>query len=662
MTALAIAFVCWTVGAIGAWLLRHRAAGTWLGATGAIAGGVAGVVATLDGMFSESALAWRGAWSVPGGALGFRLDSLAAVFLLPIAVIGALCAIYGVEYLRKHSHGRSIGGALAAYNLLLLSMAAVVTASDMVLFLVSWELMTLSSWALVIHDHDERAVRAAGLEYLIAAHLATIALLLLAVFFAARSGSFEITALIGHQVVPRGVFFVLALIGFGTKAGIVPLHVWLPDAHPAAPSHVSALMSAVMITMGFYGLARFLPLLGAPELWWAYVLMTLGGVGAVGGVLFAIAQRDVKRVLAYSTIENAGIVTLAIGLGLLGTALGQPALAGIAWMAALLHIWNHAFAKALLFLGFGAVAQAAQSRNLDALGGLLRRWRVVGGVLVIGAASMAALPGLNIFTSEWLLLRGLFLGVLALRGTPQVALLSSVGVIAFTGGIAVACFVRLIGIGLLGTPRTAEAADAPSPGWAMRLPMLVFAAVCVLMAASPARVGATLANAVRIVAPSAETGGARAALEPLALLLPLIAAGLLLVVALRGVATSALARRRAPTWGCAYDAPTAAMQYSSTSFSEPLTRIMQPLLQTTTLQEGALPSRADAALPSAMRWNSVTEDSALVNLYQPLFALVSRASARVRTLHTARVTSSLLYVVGTVLVLLALSLLPAVSR
>lgn len=662
MTALAIAFVCWMVGAIGAWLLRRRAAGSWLGATGAIAGGVAGLVAALEGMTSESALAWRGAWSVPGGALGFRLDSLAAFFLLPIAVIGALCAMYGVEYLRRHAHGRPIGGALAAYNLLMLSMAMVVTASDMVLFLVAWELMTLSSWALVIHDHDERAVRAAGLEYLIAAHLATIALLLFAVFFASGSGNFEITALIGHQVVPRGVFFVLALIGFGTKAGIVPLHVWLPDAHPAAPSHVSALMSAVMITMGFYGLARFLPLLGPPDVWWAYVLMTLGGAGAVGGVLFAIAQRDVKRVLAYSTVENAGIVTLAIGLGLLGTALGQPALAGIAWMAALLHIWNHAFAKALLFLGFGAVAQAAQSRNLDALGGLLRRWRVVGGVLVIGAASMAALPGLNIFTSEWLLLRGLFVGVVALHGMPQVALLSSVGVIAFTGGIAVTCFVRLIGVGLLGTPRTAEAANAPPPGWAMRLPMLVFAAVCVLMAASPARIGAALANAVLIVAPAAETGGARAALEPLALLLPLIAAGILLVVALRGVATSALARRRAPTWGCGYDAPTAAMQYSSASFSEPLTRIMQPLLQTTTLQEGALPSRAGAALPSAMRWTSVTEDSALVNLYQPLFALIGRASARVRTLHTARVASSLLYVVGTVLVLLALSLLPAVSR
>ena len=602
MTALTIAFVCWTVGAIGAWLLRHRSASTWLGAAGAILGGAAGIVAALEGMTSESAIAWRGAWSVPGGALGFRLDSLAGFFLLPIAVIGALCATYGVEYLRRHAHGRPIGGALSAYNLLLLSMAMVVTASDMVLFLVAWELMTLSSWALVIHDHDERTVRAAGLEYLIAAHLATIALLLLAVFFAARSGSFEITALIGEQLVPRGVFFALALIGFGTKAGIVPLHVWLPDAHPAAPSHVSALMSAVMITMGFYGLARFLPLFGPPDLWWGYLMMTLGGAGAVGGVLFAIAQRDVKRVLAYSTVENAGIVTLAIGLGLLGTALGQPALAGIAWMAALLHIWNHAFAKALLFLGFGAVAQAAKSRNLDALGGLLRRWRVVGGVLVIGAASMAALPGLNIFTSEWLLLRGLFGGVVALRGMPQVALLSSVGVIAFTGGIAVACFARLIGIGLLGTPRTDEAANAPSPGWAMRLPMLVFAAVCVLLAASPAQVGATLAKAVLIVAPAAETSGARAALGPLALLLPLIVAGLLLVIALRGVATSALARRGAPTWGCGYEAPSAAMQYTSASFSEPLTRIVQPLLRTRTMKEGSA---------SISRWRGIAERDAL---------------------------------------------------
>ncbi len=659
MTALALALACWTVGAIGAWLLRRREAGTWLGAGGAVAGGTAAAVAALQELSRASALVWRGTWSVPGGALGLRFDSLAAFFLLPIAVIGALCAIYGVEYLRHHSHGRPVGGALAAYNLLVLSMAVVVTASDMVLLLVAWELMTLSSWALVVHSHEEKAVRLAGLEYLIAAHLATIALFLLAVFFAGRSGSFAITALVGDQVVPRGLFFVLALIGFGTKAGIVPMHVWLPDAHPAAPSHVSALMSAVMITMGFYGLARFLPLFGAPELWWAYVLLALGGMGAVGGVLFAIAQRDVKRVLAYSTVENAGIVTIAMGLGLLGTALGQPTLAGIAWMAALFHIWNHAFAKALLFLGFGAVAQAAGSRNLDALGGMLRRWRVAGSALVVGAAAMAAMPGLSIFTSEWLLLRGLFLGVLALDGMPQVAMLLSIAAIAFTGGLAVVCFVRLIGIGLLGNPRTVAAADAPPPGWAMRMPMLAFAAVCVVIAAMPGQIGTVLASTALLVAPAAETGVARAALEALAFLLPMIAASVLLIVALRGVATSALARRRAATWGCGFDAPTAAMQYSGTSFSEPLTSVMHPLLQTTTSLEGAFPTRAGMG---AARWTSFTEDTVLANIYQPLFALVGRAGARLRTLHRAHVTSSLLYVVGTVLALLALSLLPGVRR
>jgi formate hydrogenlyase subunit 3/multisubunit Na+/H+ antiporter MnhD subunit len=659
LTLLSIALACWFVGAIGAWLFRRGAVGTWLGVGGPIAGGAAGTAAALEGLSSVPALVWQGTWSVPGGTFGIRLDPLAAFFLLPIAVIGALCAIYGVEYLRQHAHGRPIGGALAAYNALVLSMAMVVTASDMVLFLVAWELMTLSSWALVVYSHEERAVRVAGLEYLVAAHLATIALFLLAVFLAAKSGSFAITALVGDTVVPRALLFVLALIGFGTKAGIVPLHVWLPDAHPAAPSHVSALMSAVMITMGFYGLARFIPLLGPPELWWAYLLLTLGSVGAVGGVSFAIVQRDVKRILAYSTVENAGIVTIAIGLGLLAAAVGQPALAGIAWMAALLHIWNHAFAKALLFLGFGAVAQAARSRNLDALGGILRRWRVVGSALVIGAAAMASLPGLNIFTGEWLLLRGLFQGVVTLGGAPQVVVLCAIGMIAFTGGIAVLCFVRLVGIGLLGTPRTVEAADAPSPGWAMRVPMLVFAAVCVLGAALPARIGDVLANVVSVVAPTAVTSGARTALEPLAWLLPVLAATVFLIVALRSVATRTLARRQASTWGCGYDAPTAAMQYSSTSFSEPLATVMHPLLHTTTVQEGTLSLRAGT---SPVRWTSFTEDIVLAGVYLPLFAVVRRASARVRALHTARVTTSLLYVVGTVVALLALSLLPGLRQ
>lgn len=655
MTALAVGFAGWALGACGGFLLRRRPAGVRLGAGGAIVGAVAMGVAGAEALAGRAAQLWHAPWSVPVGVLALRIDPLAAVFLLPLAAVGMLGAVYGVAYLRRHAHGGQIGGSLAAYDVLLLSMALVVTANDLVLLLVAWELMTLSSWALVVSDHDDPAVRAAGLQYLVAGHLATAALLLLALFLGSGSGTFEIAALSLPAAVPAWLLFGLALIGFGTKAGIVPLHVWLPDAHPAAPSHVSALLSSVMITMGFYGLARFLPLLGPPAIWWGYLLMVLGAVGAAGGVAFAIAQRDVKRVLAYSTVEHAGLVTLAVGLGLLATATGQPVLAGLAWTGALLHLWNHALAKALLFLGFGALAQGAGSRSLDALGGVLRRWPLVGGVLVLGAAAMASLPGLNIFTSEWLLLRGLLQGAAASRGFVQVALLGGTLAIVCAGGLAVACFARVAGVGLAGSPRTAGADIAPRPGWAMVVPLLILAGACALIGALPGSAAGTLSAAVAVIAPAADARVAVSALRPIAVVGPLVAAGTVLLFALRRAVGRRSPERQAATWGCGYAVPTVAMQYTSTSFAQPLTRVLEPVLRTE--RRLVVDSGSGRLWPRATSWASRTADRALVGLYVPVFAAIARAGARARAYHQDRVTGSLLYIGATVLVVLALLVL-----
>ena len=641
-------------------MLRRHAAGVLFGSGGAIAGAAAAGLAGAQALALEGPQSWHTAWSVPAGMLALRLDPLAGVFLLPLAAVGGLCAVYGVAYLRGHAHGRPIGGSLAAYNVLLLSMALVVSANDIVLLLVAWELMTLSSWALVVSDHDAPAVREAGLQYLVAGHVATAALVLLALFLEdGGSGGTLDAAARSAATVPPGLLFGFALIGFGTKAGVVPLHVWLPDAHPAAPSHVSALMSAVMITMGFYGLARFIPLFGPPALWWGYFLIVLGALGAAGGVAFAIAQRDVKRALAYSTVENAGLVTLAMGLGLLATAEGQPVLAGLAWTAALLHLWNHAFAKALLFLGFGAIVQGAKSRNLDALGGFLRGWPLVGGVLVIGAAAMAALPGLNLFASEWLLLRGLLYGAVAMGGIARVVLLGSVLAIALVGGLAVVCFVRLVGVGLSGSPRSPQAEAARRPGWAMVLPLVLLTAACVIIGAIPSHVASALSRAVSVIAPGADVQAAQMVLGPLAMVAPLLAVVTAAVYALRGRTGLRSAEQRS-TWGCGYAAPTVAMQYTATSLAQPMTRILQPLLHT---EVRHLVDPAPAAIwPSAARWASRTADRVLVSLYLPLFAAVARAGRRLRAYHQARVTASLLYIGATVLVVLALLFLPGARR
>lgn len=664
MNALALALACWILSAFIVLLLQRWRGAAALGTTGAVLGGAAATMAAIAAFGAPSPKHWAMPWSWPGGGLALRLDALAAVFLLPVAVIGGLCAIYGLAYLRHHVRHRqpagSVASSIAAYNALLFSMALVVTADNVLLLLIAWELMTLSSWALVVSDHEAPAVRAAGLQYLIAGHVATAALILFGLLIAAASGTFMISALSIralelHAAVPAGVLFLLAVIGFGTKAGIVPMHVWLPDAHPAAPSHVSALMSAVMITMGFYGLARFIPLLGDPAQWWGYLLMALGASGAAGGIAFGLAQRDVKRVLAYSTVENAGLVTLAIGVALLGTAIHEPVLVGLAWTAALFHIWNHALAKTLLFLGFGAAAQAAGSRSLDAMGGVLRRWPLIGALLLLGSVAIASMPGLNVFTSEWLLLRVLFAGVVSLHGAPQIALAGGIIALALTGGIAVACFTRLAGLGLLGSSRTPAAAVMRAPGWMLRLPLVACAGGCLIVAAVPSRVSAALAGAVRLVAPAADLNAVRAMLEPLALLLPLLAAVAVALLLLRALARRSALRREDSTWGCGYTLPTPRMQYTSTSFGEPLTRVLQPILRADThfvMKVGDL--RSSATWPLAAAWESNTEDRLLVRLYVPIVHAVRRAGLRLRAFHSPRIQQSLMYVIVTVLVLLGL--------
>jgi formate hydrogenlyase subunit 3/multisubunit Na+/H+ antiporter MnhD subunit len=664
VSLLGFALAVWLGGALLAWLLKSRpGAARFAGAGSALAGsalGLAGAAATLLGAGPEI---WSHAWAVPFGSLSLRLDPLAAVFILPVCIVGGPCAQYGGAYLLPYAGERPIGAPLASYNLLLASMTLVCLADNLLVFLVAWELMTLSSWALVVQEHERETVRQAGRRYLVAAHLATGALLLLVLLLSAGGGSFELSGLSFNSTgnstgtgAPAALLFLLALAGFGTKAGIVPCHVWLPDAHPAAPSHVSALMSAVMITMGFYGLARFVPLLGPPPppLWWGLLLMVLGVAGALGGIAFAMAQRDVKRILAYSTIENAGIIALAFGVGLIGTTLNQPGLAALGWLGGLLHLWNHALFKSLLFLGYGAAAQRVHSRDAEEMGGLLRRWRAVGALMVLGAAAIAALPGLNGFTSEWVILYGLLSGGVQLRGASQVALLAAVPALALTGALAAACFARLTGVTLLGEPRSEGARDAEAPGWEMWLPMALLAALCVVAAWVPDQAIALLAPAVESLTPGAGAAPVALVVTPLGSVAMLVALTLGFGVTLGWLLARRAGIRRAPTWGCGYPHPAPRMQYTASSFAEPITRIFQPLLHSR-VERGA---RLSGPWPEAASWRSVTPDRVLEGLWDPMFKSVERALLRLRGLQRGLLSTYLLYIVLTVLALVASMILP----
>ena len=319
------------------------------------------------------------AWNMPGGSLTFGLDGLSAFFCLPILLVSPLAALYGCQYLAHEK--KPLGPASFFYNVLTASMLLLLAARNGLLFLVIWEVMAISSFFLVVFDDEHAHVRQAGWTYLVAAHIGTGALLVLFALFGKQANSldFDLMAKAALSPTMAGILFVLAVIGFGTKAGFIPLHVWLPEAHPAAPSHVSALMSGVMIKTGIYGLLRILTLLGHPSAAWGWTLVIIGLVSGILGVAFALAQHDLKRLLAYHSVENIGIIALGIGAGLLGLAWNQPALAVLGFGGGILHVLNHAVFKSLLFLGAGAVVHSTGTRDIDHLGGLIKsmRWTAV---------------------------------------------------------------------------------------------------------------------------------------------------------------------------------------------------------------------------------------------------------------------------------------------
>lgn len=652
MSLLLLALGVWVLGAVAALALQRWQAGALISTCAAVTGGLATAWSAGTVLRAGVVQLWLSNWQRVGEG-GLRLDPLAAAFLLPLGIVAAACAVFGLVYLRAHVSDAAVARSFASYNALLASMALVLTANNLVLLIIAWELMTLTSWALVVSDHSDPTTRAAGLLYLIAGHLGTAALLLLVLFIGVANQSFRFDTA-GGIGAPAGLLFVLMVIAFGTKAGIFPFHVWLPDAHPAAPSHVSALMSASMITMGFYGLIRFITL-GEPSTVWAYTLIFLGACGAVGGIAFAIAQRDVKRLLAYSTVENAGIATIGIGLGLLGDATGNSVVAAFGWAAAFLHIWSHALVKAGLFIGFGAIVQAAGTRQLDQLGGVLRAWPLLGGLLVFMSAAMVAIPGLNLFASEWLLLNGLLQAGLQSDMISRAVCFGAVVALSLTAATAIACFTRIVGVVLLGSSRSADLQFVAVPGRLIWGPVGFLAGLAVLISLAPQVVVTFLSASIATVSSGSDTTQLPLALSPLRWLLPVLVLAAFLAALLSRLRRSSWPAQHSSTWGCGYPAPTPAMQYTGTSYSEPLTRVLQPMLRTKVASHAA----TAFVWPNEMTWESRTPDRVLSGLYQRIFAVFGRVAARIRRSYRPSVTLSMIYIVVTVLLLTLLLFVPA---
>lgn len=622
-----------------------------LAALVAVLGAAAGGVTGLWGAAMAAGSGWTGAitaaWQVPAGDLVVGLDPLSAFFLAPLFVLGPLAAVYGSSYLR-----RAVVPA-AEMNLLIAAMALVLVARHALVFLVAWEAMTLLAYLLVTHEHGESEVRRAGWAYLVASHVAALALFALFVALGARTGGaldfagFERA----WRAEPSGGagILVLALVGFGIKAGLVGLHVWLPEAHAAAPSHVSALMSGVLIKLGLYGLLRTTTLV-EPGAWFGVALMMLGLAGALFGIALALVQRDLKRVLAYSSVENVGIALVGLGLGFWARAEGEARLAALGFAGALLHVWNHAAMKGLMFLGAGNVVHAIGTRDVDRMGGLLRRMPWTGGALILGAVAIAALPPLNGLCGEWLLYRGLTdLGVSGSTSTALPAI-AGAALLALVGGLAALCFVRLVGIALLGAPRGEAAKSAHEATAAMIGPTITLALLCVAGAfAAPVLVSSTFAPLVAQLggAGPAEVGAAGATLVPLVAVNAGLFASIAVVVAL--LAWRVRSARQADTWDCGYAAPAARMQYTGSGFSELFAARVLPR----SMRASSAVSRPEGAFPSAAAFASQATDPLMRGAYEPFLVRWGDRFARLRFLQQGNVHVYILYIIATAIAGLA---------
>jgi len=630
--------------------------GRLVGQAGAIAGcaiGLVGVVRVLVSGQPEDLWAFS---FMPGGAIHLRIDALSAFFLLPVFGLSILTAFYGGAYIAGRDEKRRAASSWFHLNLLTAGMAGVVAAHDGLLFLVAWEIMALAPFFLVVFDDREPAMRHAGWTYLVATHLGTVFLLVLFVMLGDLAGSSDFNAypaaLAAHPEL-CSLAFVLALVGFGSKAGIVPAHVWLPEAHPVAPSHASALMSGAMIKIGIYGLVRVLTMLGTPQSWWGWLLLAIGASSGILGVLFALAQHDLKRLLAYHSVENIGIILLGIGAGILGLATGMTSLAAIGFAAGLLHVLNHAIFKSLLFLSAGAVQHAAHTLDLEELGGLLKRMKWTGAAFLIGSAAIVGLPPLNGFVSEYLLFYAGFAAVIEPNAAIAAAGLSTITVMGLISGLAAACFAKAFGIVFLGSPRSPEAAKAHEVAWPMTGAMAGLALLCVVIGlAAPAVVAAlepvvTTATGLPAAAVHLQLSGVA---TPLAAAVAVFVAAIAIAGAAwwwRRYSLDRAGTRRGSVWGCGYLFPTARMQYTASSFVQPLTTQFSLFVRN---REALAPPQG--YFPKSASYSSDSGDPVLRLLFVPTFRWLDRVVSRLNVIQHGHTHIYVLYVAATLVALL----------
>ncbi len=591
---------------------------------------------------------------LPFGDLEIGVDPLAAFFLLPVYTVIGCSAVYGAAYWPVERHPAH-GGKLAFFlGLLGASLTMLFIARSMMLFLMAWEVMAFAAYFALTAEDEKQQVREAGTLYLITAHLGALALFATFSLINAATGAYLFPAegtLPAAGGVATGIFLT-ALVGFGMKAGVMPLHIWLPSAHANAPSHISAILSGLVLKTGIYGMMRIFSGFAAPPVWWGGLVLLLGCVSAVAGVVYAIGQHDLKRLLAYHSIENIGIIMMGLGIALIGDSQGRPALVALGAGGALLHVMNHALFKALLFLSAGSVIHAAHTREIDLLGGVSRRLPYTALFFLVGAVAICGLPPLNGFVSELMVYLGSFSAVGTAGSVAGLLPALAAPVLALVGGLAVACFVKVFGVVFLGAPRSNAHDGGEEAGAGMLAPMWVLALCCVLIGLFPGLFGHLLDRAL------VEYRGVLAS-QGIWNLVPFnwisfLGLGLILLLVLLWVffarSAAKLPVQVGPTWGCGYLRPSPRMQYTASSFGSTVVRWFSVMLRPEEHRE-----EVQGLFPGASSRASHVPETTLEKIYLPFLEYLFEKAAPVRRLQHGRLNIYIFYTFLTLVMLLALT-------
>lgn len=655
--------ILYLAGAILSLLMaRKENASIVIAAISAMLGSVLGLCSALPVLLNGQVQLYTTPGWFPFAAFVVRLDMLAAFMVLVISLLVSVCSLYSIAYVREYV-GRGAGSMGFFMNLFIASMVGLVVMDNAFYFIILFEAMSLASWFLVISEQDRESV-GAGLLYFFIAHAGSV-LIMIAFFLMWReSHSLDFAAFRHTALSPTfaSIVFLLAFLGFGAKAGMLPLHSWLPRAHPAAPSHASALMSGVMVKIGIFGIIKVgIDLLGATQLWWGIVVLAFGSVSAVLGVLYALAEHDIKRLLAWHTVENIGIILMGVGVGMVGIATQRPVLATIGLLGALYHLLNHAVFKGLLFLGAGAVIYRLHTRDMEKMGGLGKLMPKTALAFLIGCMSISALPPLNGFISEWYTYQSLFSmshdGNIMMRLSAPIAIV----MLAITGALAAMCFVKVYGVSFCGGPRSEPARHAREVPWQMTLSMLLLALCCVILGLGASYIAPVLARVAMSLSGAHDVAvvqgsllipehAAQAMLSPslmFVLLIALPVLPLLLWLVLKGDRPAF--RHRGEPWACGY-AWEPLMAVSAGGFTQPLRAMFDVLYR--------MRQRLDPTPTLARTLQGITQGATRVEpfwdekIILPLVRLVRRIGAQFQRLQGGDFRLYCLYVVAALTVLL----------